>query len=280
MVLKNWPDDTDASLSLAFALEMDDETAQARAMLENILQSEPNHARAKKQLGALLHDSVHEHWDEGRYDEAEGLFNEQIKLDPANFDGYKCLAELMLEDDGADEKEVEAIMQNYLAANAGNPSAPVAVGVVFLQADHRKLAEKYFKQAEQIGGTDPAMLIAIGKAYLPVFESKAKTYFDRAVKAAPGDAKLCFAIGTELALEHPALSLEYLQKSLKIDGSNAEVYAEMGLLQNILGNRREADKAWFMAKQLAGQQGNQELVKMVAAMQKEINQLQGMFELL
>jgi tetratricopeptide (TPR) repeat protein len=293
MELENWPlarrefeaalrikpDAVDASLNLAFALEMFDEVDAARSTLENILKFDPNHAPAKKQLGELLHEQAHERWEDEECIEAGDLFEQQIKLDPLNFSGYKCLA-LMDLDELADEKTAEGAFQRYIAAHSGSASAYVDVGAAYLEADRSSKAEKYFKQAEKMGATSPELFVEMGRAYLGTSVNKARSYFDKAVQAAPNDASLCRKICSLLAPKDPARGLQYLQKSLKIDGSNPEVYAEMGLVQTMSGNRREADKAWFMAKQMANKQGNQRLLEEIVEMQKSANEFQEMFEFL
>jgi tetratricopeptide (TPR) repeat protein len=82
--LKHWPQDDQARLHLALALQASEELAAAQQQLEHVLRDDPRFPGAHYYLGAVLFDMK-------RNDEAKVHLDEELKLNPKC---YQCMAKL------------------------------------------------------------------------------------------------------------------------------------------------------------------------------------------
>ncbi|MHA4811394.1 tetratricopeptide repeat protein [Flavitalea flava] len=153
-----------------------------------------------------------------RYDSAIHLMQKAIQANPNNTEAWWLLTQAYLGKD-----KIKPIKDSLLQLPAGNRNAPFvlcAYGYVLLQEHKKDSAAIYFNKAlEETREKDPAILLAIGKAQ---------------VDAPAGDANY---------------AIDLLNKALKKDKHNAELYVTLGNAYRKLQNGSDSYKAYQNALQ-------------------------------
>ena len=256
-ILNLKPDDTDALFNIAFLYDQAYEQEKAIAVLENILSIDPNNSHAKQKMGGIFHDQAHEEWDDGDYNEAAKLFLQQIKIDPKKFSGYACLSDLYFET--RRKKEVDNLLNYFIRTDPDNPDAYLQVAKKYYEYGSKGKAGKYLKKAEQLNPNDCQLLIEIGKTIFFESPQKAKGYFNKALTMGKDIYELYREIGTWIGPYDPKTAIAYLQKYLTKDRRNVAVLFELSMLYNLIGNKRDSEKAHSMAIKYEQQQENEEI---------------------
>lgn len=259
-ILKLQPENIDAMLNLAFIHEMDYETETALNILNRVLALDPDNREAFKQMQEIYHDEAHYYWDEEDLETAIEFFEKEIKLAPDRFNGYNCLADLYDIEFG-DHKKIEILFNRYIKSKPQDPFAYLDIGAYYLSNDYPRKAQSFFSKAEAMSEPNTNLLFAIGKVYVENGNfKKGSSYFSKAVRINSKDFDLLFSIGYCLAPYYPIKAITYLQKSLKLQPDNVEVYMFLSMLYAYSGKELAAQKAGLKAQQLAKEQGKKALL--------------------
>jgi len=151
-----------------------------------------------------------------KFESAESLLNQLIKNDPQNAEAWYLLSEA--QDDAYEKQEFKNALQNAPANIKDDPYYLVATGKILLNESNVQEAEKYFQQAlEKTKYKKPEILLAVAKAK---------------IESEKGDANQ---------------AIELLNKAIKKDKHNAELYTGLGKAYRKLNNGTEAFKAFMQA---------------------------------
>jgi tetratricopeptide (TPR) repeat protein len=114
----------EADADRADVLAYVDRTADARALLDNVLKEDPNNVYARETMGYL-------EFRAGRRDEARKWFGEAVKLDSQDYLAYYYYASLSMSEPGeAEDKEIEIDLRNAIRLNSRFAPAYDRLGVL------------------------------------------------------------------------------------------------------------------------------------------------------
>ncbi len=151
-----------------------------------------------------------------KYGSAENILNQVVKNNPENAEAWYLLSSLPEKNEPA--PEIKTALQNAPDEIKDNPYYLIAIGKMLLDESNVLEAEKYFVQAlEKTKYKKPHILLAVAKAK---------------ISAENGDV-------------HQAIDL--LNRAIKKDKHNAELYIELGKAYRKLNNGTEAFKAFMQA---------------------------------
>ena len=151
-----------------------------------------------------------------KFESAENVLNQVIKDDPQNAEAWYLLS--VVQDNTDDQVEFKNVLQNAPSNIKDDPYYLVAAGKILLDESNVQEAEKYFYQAlEKTKYKKPEILLAVAKAK---------------IVSEKGDANQ---------------AIDLLNRAIKKDKHNAELYNELGKAYRKLNNGTEAYKAFMQA---------------------------------
>jgi len=139
------------------------------------------------------------------------------------------------------------------ASEPQDPASLLRAGTASQQTDDHTAAERSFRDGLALAPDDPALRTALGRT---LFETgrpvEAATEYRRALAASPDDARLHHDLARALrATGDVAGAGTHLARSLAIE-PRCEVYADVGLLQDLLGREDLARESYEKAFALDG----------------------------
>ena len=151
-----------------------------------------------------------------KFESAENLLIDLVKKDPANAEALYLLS--AVPDDADNDLEFKSALQNAPADVKNDPYYFIATGKMLLDESNLPEAEKYFLQAlEKTKYKKPEILLAVARAK---------------IASEKGDANQ---------------AIDLLNKAIKKDKQNAELYSALGMAYRKLNNGTEAFKAFRQA---------------------------------
>jgi tetratricopeptide (TPR) repeat protein len=151
----------------------------AESVLRRVLEKEPKHKSARRQLGYAL-------YAQQKYDEAVGVLREQARINP--FDDY--VNNLIGRVFWAQQKyaDAEAAFRKQMEITPLSKEAHGNLGLMLVEWRKYKEAVPELEQAISLDSDDPTEYqISLGRAYLNLNQvEKAMASFDQAIKTAPG----------------------------------------------------------------------------------------------
>lgn len=150
-----------------------------------------------------------------KFESAEDLLNQILKNDPANTEAWYLLSEVK---DSDSEIDLKNSFQNVLASVKDDPYFLIVTGKILLDESKKLEAAKYFEQAlEKTKYKKPEILLAVAKAQ---------------IASENGDANQ---------------AIDLLNRAIKKDKHNPQLYTELGKAYRKLNNGTEAFKAFRQA---------------------------------
>ena len=150
-----------------------------------------------------------------RFESAEDLLNQILKNDPANTEAWYLLSKVK---DSDSEIDLKNSFQNAPASVKDDPYFLIVTGKILLDESKKLEAEKYFEQAlEKTKYKKPEILLAIAKVQ---------------IASENGDANK---------------AIDLLNRAIKRDKHNPQLYTELGKAYRKLNNGTEAFKAFRQA---------------------------------
>ncbi|HEX6168760.1 MAG TPA: tetratricopeptide repeat protein [Chitinophagaceae bacterium] len=151
-----------------------------------------------------------------KFESAENLLNQLLEDNPENAEAWYLLSEAY--HDGISRPGFKSGLQNAPGGIKDDPYYLVAMGITYLDESNVQEAEKYFEHAlEKTKYKKREILLAVARAK---------------IKAEKGDA---------------GQAIELLNRAIKKDKHNAELYTELGKAYRKLNNGTEAFKAFRQA---------------------------------
>jgi len=148
-----------------------------------------------------------------KFESAENVLTDLVKKDPGNAEAWYLLT--AVPDNIDNDSEFKVSLQNAPADVKDDPYYLIATGSMFLNESNVQEAEKYFVQAlEKTKYKNPEILLAVAKAK---------------IASEKGDANQ---------------AIDLINKAIKKDKHNAELYSELGKAYRKINNGSEAFKAF------------------------------------
>jgi GT2 family glycosyltransferase/tetratricopeptide (TPR) repeat protein len=140
-------DYVEALYSRALVFSLTGAKEKAVAEFERLLAMEPSNSKAANNLGCLF-------FDMGDQPGAEHRFREAVRIDPANWEAKKNLADLLLY--GGNGAEATDIYTSLIEEHGGRPGVYTSVADVFANLGDLQSAEHLYRMALRIFPQDPA----------------------------------------------------------------------------------------------------------------------------
>ncbi len=168
-----------------------------------------------------------------RYKSAESLLHQVLKNDPSNAEGWYLLADAYL-----NQKQIKKISDSLQLAPQDVKDEPfynVAMGSVLLQQNFPDKAKQYFDAAlEKTKQKDPDILLAVAKADIDADAGNATeaiNYLNKAIKRDKHNAELYTELGNAYRkLKNGSEAYQAYQQALKEDNHSAEAAYETGMI--------------------------------------------------
>ena len=150
-----------------------------------------------------------------KFESAENLLNQIVKNNPENAEAWYLLSEVQ---DSGNELDLKNTLQNAPANIKSDPYFLIATGKIFLDESKKEEAAKYFEQAlEKTKYKKPEILLGVAKAHIASENGEANQ------------------------------AIDLLNKAIKKDKRNPQLYTELGKAYRKLNNGTEAFKAFRQA---------------------------------
>ncbi len=150
----------------------------AEALLKRVLEKEPKHKLARRQLGYAL-------YAQRKYDAAIEVLREQTKINPFDDYAYNLLGQVFWQQQKYEEAEVA--FRKQIEVTPLDKSVHGSLGQMLVEWRKYKEAVPELEQAISLNPEEESHYVSLGHAYLKLGETaKAIEAFDKAIKLAPG----------------------------------------------------------------------------------------------
>ncbi len=165
-------------LSAADAAGKNENYPLAEELLKRVLEKEPKHKTARRQLGWAL-------YLQHKYDAAVEVLREQTRINPFDDYSYNLMGQIFWRQQKYSEAETQFRKQIEVAPL--DEWAHRNLGQMLVDWRKYKEAVPELEQAISLNSEDESLYLSLGRAYLHLDQTeKATESFDRAVKLAPG----------------------------------------------------------------------------------------------
>jgi len=280
-ILRHFPGHAQALFILASALRMQGDAAQARDILERLVQALPNSADARYELGLLLSDL-------GENRRAIEVLTQAVRINPRHAHAWRALGDertLVGDAGGADEAYAR-----HIEASVNDPKLMEAA--VALCENKLAMAERMLRGFLKIHPTDVSAIRMLGEiaARLRRYDD-AEKLFGRAIELAPGfeAARNCYAAilyrngkpqeaiaQADLLLARSPRNPGYKAVKAAALSLVGEYEQAIGIFEQLLKTHPDQPKAWMSYGHVLKTTGRQ--ADSIAAYRRSIAQLPSLGE--
>jgi tetratricopeptide (TPR) repeat protein/transglutaminase-like putative cysteine protease len=164
----------------ADAAEKNENYALAEALLKRVLEKEPKHKTARRELALAL-------YSQRKYDEAIKVLRQQVEANPFDDYSYDLLGQALWQQQ--DYTGAEAAFRKQLEVTPLHKSAQANLGRLLVEWRKYKEAVPELERAITLDPDDESLYVEMGSARMNLGQTeKATEAFDKAVELAPGPA--------------------------------------------------------------------------------------------
>jgi len=211
---------------------------------------------------AFLYDRAVRAFAEGREDEALGLLEEALRLDPGFSDGYEAVGVML----GRSERFHEAI-DIFKRLEEIAPDAPMVntnLSLYFMKIGDKETAEAEAAKAMQKGmaqrsgqAVDGAKLDEVLAEQRRADAERKKAMFGQVLEIDPDDGIALFGLGSALSvLEEWERAAEVLERAAAVERDNSAVFLARGRALEHLGRTGEAERVYREGMEVASRKGD------------------------
>lgn len=165
-------------LQAAGAAAENDDNALAAALLRRVLEKEPKHKTARRNLGHAL-------YEQREYAEAAAVLREQTRINPFDDYSYHMLGQTLWGQQNY--AEAEAAFRKQIEVTPLHKAAQGSLGQLLVEWRKYKEAVPELEKAITLTPVDEELFLKLGSAYLHLGQNaKATEAFNKAVELAPG----------------------------------------------------------------------------------------------
>lgn len=165
-------------LQAASAAAENDDNELAAALLRRVLEKEPKHKTARRNLGHAL-------YEQREYAEAASVLREQTRINPFDDYSYHLLGQVLWGQQNY--AEAEAAFRKQLEVTPLHKRAQGSLGQLLVEWRKYKEAVPELEKALTLTPEDETLFLKLGSAYLHLGQNaKATEAFGKAVELAPG----------------------------------------------------------------------------------------------
>ncbi len=223
----------DELLQRGYRLQQSDERAAAERSYRNALELDSRNAHARYLLGALLGES-------GNFGEAAAHLDCALALKPDCADAHAARGNvfLMLEE----RQAATASYEQALRLDPGNAPAHFNLGLILQTVGAREQAFHHFKRAYALAPEIPDLLKNLILSHIEFDRyDDAQVLLQHVLAQAPRHLEALKCIGLVLQKMHrPQEALQYYVRARAIDGADAELLNNFGIVFQDLGRLDEA----------------------------------------
>ena len=284
------PMHVDARLRGSVLLGASDEFQLARAMLQPVLQQQPEHETARRQMVQLLLTEGQRNLVWFDFAAAERAFQEAHRYAPMDWHPLLNLGRVAISQHNL--HRAAEMLTRVLELAGDQADAYLAVIDCWAVADQIDEIRATLARAEAALPLTGDFLIEVGLMLLerdrpaspfavlgPPQKRKAKPgprsrlaleLFDRAMAADPENGRMRLALAAQLMRVEPELALRYAEEGVRLLPEVPEAYMLLATLHIVSERVRDAKDALRRGARLARQQGNAELADEMEEMRRHV----------
>ncbi len=192
-----------------------------------------------------------EAWQNGRRDDAFGIYARIIQTRPSMPIGYRNLA--LLQWQSGDASNAIRTLERAFKAGAVEPGMTTQLGSYLAEAGRPADAIAILQPLASRSPSDPDALNALGIAYARAGQpEQSAATFQRALNEHPGNVQALENLGTlEMQRGRLDAAARVLQQAVSLDPKSARAHNGLGVIASKRGARDEAFAHWTRAVELA-----------------------------
>lgn len=239
LVLKDRPDYAAAVASLARSTLAKGQTLAARELFERLLQLRPWDLEARYDYGEVL-------WEQGRDDDAFAQFSMVTKQRPNHIRARRAL--VLIHAKRIDTSSLVTELQAISKLAPTDIPTRLDLAAALVAADRIDEAIEAYKGIEQLDARNVQALKFLGDLYRNRGQvQRAIRYYGLAIKAAPGDPRAYFLLGsTYLGAGNDDAARRIFLKAQRFAHFRAESYNNLGAIE--LRRDRVHQSLWYLRR--------------------------------